>query len=175
MKSLYEKGLEYALYLLSGQMKTEKQMRDKLKGKAYEEDIVEKIIRQLLEVKYLDDVNYAQCYIRANRHRYGSYRLKMSLRQKGVKQSDIDLAFLNDEDESMEAAEAIAENEIVEKVLEKKIASTTIDWARMNADFQYKNATYQKLARFLASRGFSADVIKTVLRNRLNEEFVDEF
>lgn len=175
MKSMYEKGLEYALYLLAGQMKTEKQMRDKLKSKEYEDEIIEKIIRQLLDVKYLDDVNYAQCYIRANRHKYGIYRLKMSLRQKGVKQTDIDLAFLNEEDEAMEASETIVEKEIVEKILEKKIASTTIDWTRMKSDYQYKNATYLKLARFLASRGFSADVIKTVLRNRLTEEFIDEF
>lgn len=172
---MYEKGLEYALYLLAGQMKTEKQMRDKLKGKDYEDEVIEKIIHQLLEVKYLDDVNYAQCYIRANRHKYGSYRLKMSLKQKGVRQTDIDLAFLNEADEAVDDSEAVTENEIVEIILEKKIASTTIDWARMKSDFQYKNATYQKLARFLASRGFSADVIKTVLRNRLNEEFVDEF
>ena len=175
MKSMYEKGLEYALYLLAGQMKTEKQMRDKLKGKAYEDEIIEKIVRQLLEVKYLDDVNYAQCYIRANRHKYGSYRLKMSLKQKGVRQTDIDLAFLNEEDEAMEASDVVTEKDIVSKILEKKIASTTIDWARMKSDYQYKNAIYQKLARFLASRGFSADVIKTVLRTRLTEEFIDDF
>ena len=99
----------------------------------------------------------------------------MSLKQKGVRQTDIDLAFLNEEDEAMEASDAITENDIVSRILEKKIASTTIDWTRMKSDYQYKNAIYQKLARFLASRGFSADVIKTVLRNRLAEEFIDEF
>ena len=170
MKTEFEKGMEYALYLLSLQMRTVKNVEDKLIGKAYSEETVSKVINQLKEVNYLDDVTYAQYFIRSRRLRYGDYRIKMELGRKGVSQNDIEAAYLvMSEEEQLETP-----YEIVSAVLEKKIASTNIDWSRLKSEYKYKYSIYQKLASFLAGRGFSHDVIKTVLSKRLAEEFVDE-
>ena len=80
-------------------------------------------------------------------------------------------AALADEEETEDAPE---DNNYIQRVLDKKIAATTIDWDRLKTDYKYKYSLYQKLARFLASRGFSGDVIKNVISERLAEEFIDE-
>jgi len=80
----YEKGLDYALYLLSLQMRTVKQLEDKLASKEMSPELIAKIVGFLKEVKYLDDVTYAQYFIRSRRVKYGEYRIKMALKQKGV-------------------------------------------------------------------------------------------
>lgn len=171
MKTEFEKGLEYALYLLSLQMRTVKGLEEKLIGKEYSSETVERVLQQLKEVKYLDDANYAMYYIRSRRLRYGDYRIKMELGRKGVSRADIDKAYdlMVEEDENLETP-----YEIVSDVLEKKIASTNIDWDRLKSEYKYKYSMYQKLASFLAGRGFSRDIIKAVLSKRLADEFVDE-
>ncbi|MDH8678931.1 regulatory protein RecX [Fusibacter bizertensis] len=171
MKTEFEKGMEYALYLLSLQMRTVKGLEDKLIGKAYSTETIERVLNQLKEVKYLDDVNYAYYFIRSRRLRYGDYRIKLELGRKGVSRNDIEDAYdlMDEEEERLESPE-----EIVSNILEKKIASTNIDWDRIKSEYKYKYKIYQKLASFLASRGFSHDVIKSVLGKRLADEFIDE-
>jgi len=166
----YEKGLEYALYLLSLQMRTVKQLEDKLTSKEISQAIIEQIIGFLKEVNYLDDVVYAQVFIRSRRSKYGDYRIKMALKQKGVSKTDIEEAYrqLEEGDEHHDL------DETVRGILDKKIASTKIDWDRLKTDYKYKYSTYQKLASFLAHRGFSSSVIKTAVSERLAEEFIDE-
>ena len=168
----YEKGLNYALYLLSGQMRTRKEIADKLVLKGYEAPVIESVLQILDENKYLDDVNYAQIYIRSKRSKYGDYRLDLALIKKGVSQHDLHLARqLLEEDAS---DDYISAEEIAEKVLEKKIAVTEIDWDRVGSDYAYKGKLYQKFASFLAGRGFSGGIIKKVVGKRLSQEFFDE-
>ncbi len=171
MKTEFEKGMEYALYLLSLQMRTVKGLEEKLLGKEYSLETISKIISQLKEVKYLDDANFAKYYIRSRRNRYGDYRIKMELGRKGVSRNDIEEGYLNLD---VEEDDLESPDEIVAEVLEKKIANTNIDWVRLKSEYKYKYSIYQKLASFLAGRGFSHDVIKSVLSKRLADQFVDE-
>jgi len=168
----YEKGLDYALYLLSLQMRTVKQLEDKLASKEMSPELIAKIVGFLKEVKYLDDVTYAQYFIRSRRVKYGEYRIKMALKQKGVSNHDIEDAFLKLQDD--EVGEPHDPEEAIRIILDKKIASTTIDWDRLKTDYKYKYSIYQKLASFLANRGFSSSIIKSAVSERLAEEFVDE-
>ena len=168
----YEKGLNYALYLLSGQMRTRKEISDKLISKGYDASVVESVIRMLVECKYLDDVNYAQTYIRSKRHKYGDYRLDVALVKKGISQEDLQTARQRLEND--ESDEYVSPEEIAISLLDKKIAVTDIDWNRLSSDYVYKGKLYQKLASFLAGRGFSSNVVKKVLSDRLSQEFFDE-
>ncbi len=171
MAYTYEKGLDYALYLIALQMRTVKQLKDKLISKEMSPELIDQIVAFLKEVKYLDDVTYAQYYIRSRRHKYGDYRIKMELKRKGVSNDDVEVAYQQleeDEDDRHDPEEAIR------IVLDKKIASTNIDWDRLNTDYKYKYTTYQKLASFLANRGFSGSVIKSAVSERLAQEFIDE-
>lgn len=171
MTYTYEKGLEYALYLLSLQMRTVKQLEDKLATKEMSLELIDQIVGFLKEVKYLDDVTYAQYFIRSRRSKYGDYRIKMELKRKGVSNADVEEAYQqleDDDDAHHDPIDAIC------IVLDKKIASTNIDWDRLKTDYKYKYSTYQKLASFLANRGFSGSVIKSAVSERLAQEFIDE-
>lgn len=170
----YEKGLEYALYLLSLQMRTVKQLEDKLASKEMPPELIAQIIGFLKELKYLDDVTYAQYFIRSKRSKYGDYRIKMALKQKGISNQDADEAFFKLQDEEEGEGEAHDPEVAIRVILDKKIASTTIDWDRLKTDYKYKYSTYQKLASFLANRGFSSSIIKSAVSERLAEEFIDE-
>lgn len=170
----YSRGLNYALYLLSLQMRTAFEVREKLLNKEMSEGMVDQIISYLYEHNFLDDVVYAQSFIRSRRHKYGDYRIKADLKRKGVSLEDIQKGyemFVVEEDDGDGSGETL---EIVRNVLDKKIAITTIDWDRIKTDYKYKYGLYQKLARFLAGRGFSGDSIKKVVSERLAEEFIDE-
>lgn len=169
----YSRGLNYALYLLSLQMRTAYEIREKLLGKEMPEEMVEQIISYLSEHKFIDDVVYAQSFVRSRRHKYGDYRIKADLKRKGVSLEDIQKGYIELADEEAEDGET-DDKSYVKQVLEKKIAATTIDWDRIKIDYKYKYSLYQKLARFLASRGFAGDVIKNVISERLAEEFIDE-
>ena len=171
MNDAFEKGLNYALYLLSLQMRTTGDLRAKLKNKDMDDESVERIINYLLEHKYLDDVNYALIYIRTRREKFGDYRMDRDLSQKGISREDIRTAreLLEDEEGEQEPSN------FARSVIDKKIATLNIDWDRLKSDYTYKNKMYQKFARFLAGRGFSGDVIKKVVRERLADKFIDEF
>ena len=73
-----------------------------------------------------------------------------------------------------EEDDVLAPADAVKAVLDKKVATIQIDWERLKTDYKYKYGLYQKLASFLANRGFSSGVIKSAIRERLAEEFVDE-
>ena len=170
MADIYEKGLNYALYLLSLQMRTVYELRNKMTDKQYEPEIIDRVIAYLKEVNFVDDVSYAQQYIRSRRAKYGDYRIKMDLKRKGVSQGDVHLAYLGleEEEDTLEPIDA------VKVVLDKKIATLQIDWERLKSDYKYKYGLYQKLASFLANRGFSGGVIKEAIGERLSEQFIDE-
>ena len=168
----YEKGLNYALYLLSLQMKTVSQMEEKLASKEMSPEIIRKIIQFLIEHQFLDDANYAQNYIRSRRHKYGDYRIKMDLSRKGVSNADVLLGYQMIADEEGESEPS--QEEAVRVVLDKKIATINIDWDRLKSDYKYKYGIYQKLASFLAGRGFSSSVVKSAVSERLAEHFFDE-
>ena len=44
----------------------------------------------------------------------------------------------------------------------------------IKSDYKYKYGLYQKLASFLANRGFPGGVIKEAIGERLSEQFIDE-
>lgn len=170
MNNAFEKGLNYALYLLSLKMRTTNEMKTKLIDKEMDEALVEQIIQYLIDQKYLDDTLYASTYIRTRRERYGDFRIDNELKRKGISKATIDLAkqSLIDEEEAGDAFD------YARGVLDKKMATLTIDWDRLRNDYKYKYGLYQKLAGFLSNRGFSGSVIKAVIGERLSEQFFDE-
>ena len=63
LEVLYKRAKERALYLLDDSYKTEKQIRDKLKGGCYPESIINNVIIYLTEYGLVDDLRYAKLYI----------------------------------------------------------------------------------------------------------------
>lgn len=142
--SAYKKADRY----IGFKMRTEKEVRDKLKEDEYSDDIIERVISSMLKYKYIDDEAYAQMYANDCRNikKWGPQRIKIELSKRGVSVSAIEKALqsLNFEDT----------DQIIKTLLEKRIKDTPID-------FKEK----QKHFNFLLRRGFNSDDIKRVLED----------
>ena len=88
------KAKEAALKFLSYGMKTEKQVADKLAEKEFAEDVIAGTITYLKELRYVDDMNYAQSYIKyAEAKGHGSRRIKDEMIKRGIDRFTVEDAF----------------------------------------------------------------------------------
>ena len=99
------------------------------------------VIDKMSEYKYLDDEAYAKAFILTYSNKYGKLKLKSMLRAKGVSQEIVDI--LLDDMEVKSSIDAVAEKYMKNKTLDEK--------------------TKSKLIRFLMSRGYDYDEVKSVV------------
>lgn len=141
-KSEKEKAYDYALFLLGIKLRTEGELREKLKTKNYQLTTIDEVIQQLKDQRYINDHNYAEVYLE-NLKKYknfGFYGIKKKLMEKRLPSQIIE-SVLN---------EGLGEEE------ELKIAS------RFLKNHDLKTMTYeekQKLAQKLKARGFRSGVV----------------
>lgn len=130
-------------YLIN--IKTKKQIRDYLKTKNMDEEIIEKTIVYLEEKNYTDDLSFSKSYLyhAQKNKKYGINKVRFMLLSKGVESKDIDKAFL-EYDYALELKNCLS-------LLEDKLKE----------DFSQKNI--DKAVRFLIGRGFNYDTIKKSL------------
>lgn len=145
------KPLNYALWLLGRRAYTQKQIREKLKGKEFLPEQIEATVNRLLELKFLDDLEFAKNFIRQSTlgKPKGKYRLTMELSRKGV-------------------AKELIEQALTEELLgEENLAAQAL--ARYGKRFAGldRQKRYEKSMRFLLARGFSYDVAKKALTDRI--------
>ena len=102
------------------------------------------LLDDLAQRGYLSDARFAAEFVRAKSRRFGSAHMAYSLREKGVAEEDI-----------CKALESLDGDEIARarKVWEGKFVALPISFEERG-----------KHMRFLAGRGFSAEVIRKVLR-----------
>ena len=145
----FEKFYNLALRFLSYRPRSEQEIRNKLKEKRAPQDLIEKIISKLKEKKFIDDGEFAKGWIESRlRFKPRSLRLiKMELKQKGIDPEIIE-KMINDE------GLMINDLEQAKKLVEKRIVRLKgLD----------KQKVYEKLGRFLASKGFNWDTIKKAI------------
>ena len=130
-------------------MRTEKEMRTKLKSLDYSEEVIERVMEFLFKYSYIDDYKYAQSYIRQCERLkpMGRYGIKMKLREFGIKDSVIENAILDSE---------MDEEESAYELLMKKIGTKDKD--------EIGDKEKKKYHDFLLRRGYSYDIIKTVFK-----------
>ncbi len=142
----YKRSWNYVLWLLARKAYTKKQLRDKLKKKEAEEEVIEKVMARLIELKFVDDEMFAASYIRSRQQRKGSIALKQELKQKGVSTDIIE--------KTLEPLDKHTQIEAAQRVLDKTM------WRILKAEPQKR---YTKSYAFLARRGFPSDIVKAVL------------
>jgi len=158
----FEKYLNSALRYLSFRPRSEKEVVDKLKEKKAPSEIIDRIVLQLKDHKFLNDEDFARWFIE-QRLRFkpkGIRIIKMELKQKGINQEIIDEAIANlssDEESEVPSSDLESARKLVEKKLPKY---RDLD----------KQIIYQKLGSFLARRGFNWDVIKKSIDDGLADE-----
>lgn len=144
LESEKETAFNKALSFITLTSKTEKQIRDHLKEKGFLPDVVEYVIEKMRGYNFLNDQEYASEYTEQASKKKGARLIKMELRAKGISDEDAESALNNVTEEQEERAAG--------ELLEKYLRGKTVD-----------KTTMQKAYRHLLSKGFSHDVIKTVL------------
>lgn len=139
-----DKAYNQALGQIARRVRSEWEVRDYLKRKGYDPELIEEIIQRLYAIDLLNDAEFARMWIDNRRLLKGTStrRLQMELRQKHIPDEVIQSSLANDSTD------------------ERAILGDLIARKRKIARF----ADDQKLIAYLLRQGFNYDDIKQVLR-----------
>ena len=148
---------ESSLRIIEKSSKTEKEVRDKLKLKGYEDNAINKSIEFLKEYNFINDNNYIKAFISYKLKSEGSQKIKYALIQKGIAKEIIheELSNLNKENE---------------KNIAINIAKKKFDIIKKKETDNYKISG--KLYRYLISKGFEYDITNDVVKEIMS---LDDF
>src|SRR3989338_6815139 len=79
-----QKAYDYAMFLLNLRLRTEGELREKMRSKKYESGVVDEVIKRLKDLHYIDDQRFAEVYLE-NLKKYkswGFYGIKKKLMEK---------------------------------------------------------------------------------------------
>ncbi len=141
---LIPRARKRTMYLLERMDRTEAQLREKLRQGRYPEDIIENAIAYVKGFHYVDDLRYAESYVRCYSQSKSRRLLYQELVGKGVPRDLIEQA-LEEEYETEDESSKIA------RWLEKK------HYSAEEADPKQRQRMYQ----FLLRKGFrSGDILR---------------
>ena len=149
-KDQSSKAMDKAIRFLGYRVRTEKEVFNKLKEKDFDKRVIKKTITKLKEMSYLSDQEFIETWVKdriANKPS-GKRLISFELKQKGI-------------------SEKIAKEKLDKLVSEKqeiKMAQKALD----KAQTKYENLTgkekNQKIASYLARRGFDWQTINMLLQ-----------
>ncbi len=139
---LIKRARRRVMHLLEKMDRTEEQLRAKLRQGYYPEDVIEDAIGYVKSYHYLDDLRYAQNYVRSHRDKKSRRMLQLELQKRGVAKEWIQRAL-------EEEYEQESEQEQILRWIRKK------DYSSDTADLKEKQRMYQ----FLLRKGFSPNDI----------------
>lgn len=153
----FDKYYEKTIRFLSFRPRSEKEIKDYLIKKKVDDLTTKKIIEKLKQHKFLNDEEFTKWWIeqRTRVKPRASRLIKFELKQKGIVRELVDEVF-----------EQLSENTTD---FEKALGLAQKRMARYKNEEPQK--VYEKMARFLASKGFSWDTIKQVIDQVLPKEY----
>ena len=88
----FEEAKQKAIKYLGISKKTKYEVEQKLKRVGYSQEIIDMVISYLLDIGYINDIDYVQSYIRQNERflSYSVFEIKQKLLQKGIKKDIIE-------------------------------------------------------------------------------------
>ena len=143
--SARQEGIDLALKKLTNR-KTEQEIRELLIDAKLSEQVIDEVVAYLSEYGFLDDEAYALLFSRDKRNinGYGPVKIAYALRRKGIDDECIA--------RGLEEYTTDSEKELIQSIVEKK-------YLRGGE----LNKSWEKIVRFLLSRGFHYDAMKDVL------------
>lgn len=146
----YARMLDY----LAHQLRTEKEVRQKMQQLGFEAELIDRIVAKLTAEKLLDDANYAGSYVRTAMRTSlkGPRVIKQKLLQKGISDNDANQALLQFTHEQ----QVLAAKKLSQKLFHR--------YQR-----QPQQRKVQKVQQGLATNGFSFDIF-----NEIKEDVVPE-
>lgn len=150
------------LYKLAARCSVSEQCLSDIESKLAKYDLPDeektKILRHLVEEKYIDDCRYAEAYVRDKYrfNKWGRIKIAQGLRMKGIDKETIDTA--------MEAIDKMEYLDILRDLIKAKRKST-----RGKNDFEING----KLVRFAIGRGFEYSAIRQCLDGDIDDYEMD--
>lgn len=145
----YIKCKNSAIKIIERSYKTEKEMKDKLLLKGYDENTIERSLTFLREYNLLNDENYTKMYIKDKVKNEGKRKIKYSLAKKGIDSNLIE-----------EQLSKILCEDLKEVALE--LAFKKYNVLKKRESDKYKLS--QKLYRFLITKGYDYDLVSEVIK-----------
>lgn len=142
-QAVLDKAYDRTLNLISHRPRSEWELRDYMKRKDYDEDVVTQTIDRLRERGHVNDYDFAQRWVATRRLLKSTSKMRLSqeLRQKRIADDIIQQVLADDETD---------ETQVLRELVARK----------------RKQAKYQdnlKLMQYLSRQGFGYDAIKSVL------------
>ncbi len=150
------------LYKLAAKCSVSEQCLSDIEAKLAKYDLTEeektRILRHLVEEKYIDDGRYAEAYVRDKYrfNKWGRIKIAQGLRMKGIDRETIDTA--------MEAIDEAEYLDILRGLIQSKRRST-----KGKNDYEVNG----KLIRFATGRGFEFGAIRQCLNGDIEDYEMD--
>ena len=147
--TLLSKALDSAYRYLARGPRSRFEVERRLRQKNFPDPVIHQVLRQLEEFRYLDDRALALQWARdrLTRRHWGPSRLRMELERKGIAREWTEEAIrelFEERDETVHAADLVAQ--------------------RLKGRGLRDPKEYRRLYAYLFRRGYSPDVIQSVLR-----------
>ncbi len=149
-----EKATAAALNFVSYRPRSEREVRDRLRRRAFEPEAIDYAIEKMRGWRYLDDTKFAEFWVesRAEHSPRGKRALQSELRAKGVERD-------------------VVERVLDETDLDEQPAALELARKRLRSLSSYDEDTQRRrLSAFLARRGYGWDVVKPVLAELFSGE-----
>ena len=126
----------------------------KLRDAGFAAEVIEAVLKSLNEDGYLDDQMLACRFVRQRRGRKAESKRALIYRmeQAGLDQAAIVLA----------VQDTLSDRDAAAELLKARFSEQAIEWS--SSDVQSRRRIWQKLARFLAGRGFDSDICRLVMQ-----------
>ncbi len=153
---VFAKAKLTAINFLSRKDRSTREVIRKLKEKGFTKEVTKKVLEFLKSYGYINDLEYAKKFVkqRVVVRGYGKFKVIYELRDKGINDNIIEKVTQNIEDDEYESAI---------KLGRKKARRLDL------TDYKEK----QKLYSYLQRRGYSYDIIKSVLQ-QINSELYED-
>jgi len=152
---------EIAYRFISYKPRTLKEVSDKLKAKGFQSDLVSKVVEELKNYGFINDLEYARNFVlnRSRSKTLGELALRCELLSKGISSEIVDEVL-------SERENLIDEFEIALDLAQGKLKQIKSLKKRKKGRDEYKRRIYE----FLLRRGFKFETINRVMR-----EIFDDF
>ena len=149
-EKLLKRAKNTAYRYLTIRPRSRKELADKLQDKEFADPIITAVLEHVTRLGYLDDGKFAAQWAasRIRSRGFGRRRLEQELRIKGIDRDII-------KDTLNTLFEESAESDVARKEADKKLRTLT----RFEPEVRRR-----RLAGFLERKGFSPDIIRTLLR-----------
>jgi regulatory protein len=143
-KDLLGKAKNYAFLLLKFRLRSENELRQRLRKKKFDDSVIDQTISFLKEKKFLDDSLFARSWIQSRiRRPFGLKRIKEELKIKGLDREIINKTL-------QELLQDYSEQDVVQEVAQERLGRLRgIDPRKAK----------RRLYAYLLRRGFSPEVV----------------